>query len=184
MKLFGFISSLFIASQLPQTVSSIDTVEINPSFYQGMWYQTYGDNFILNTFEKDAYCAYADYTILDDNTIGVYNWERYGSVTGPVQDITGYAVLTENPGQLMVYFSGNVPAPYWVVKIGPVIEDEYQYAVVSDPYELGLYVLARNVTQYYDLYDDEVLEFLDENSFTSLYNKPIQIVHDGCDYSN
>lgn len=182
MKFFSFISSIFVAFQIPQVVSTIDTVGIVPQLYEGMWYQTYGDNFILNSFEKDAYCAYADYTILDDDTIGVYNWERYGSVNGPVQDITGYALITENPGQLMVYFSDNFPAPYWVVKIGPVIDNEYQYSVVSDPYMLGLYVLARNVTQYYELYDEEVQTFLEENSFTSIYNSPIQIVHDGCDY--
>ena len=41
---------------------------------------------------------------------------------------------------------------------------------------LGLYVLARNVDEYYALYNDEVMEFLSANEFTKIYNSPVKIV--------
>ena len=83
---------------------------------------------------------------------------------------------------MIVYLNGNVPAPYWVIKIGPVINEEYQYSVVSDPYMFGLFVLCRDVSQYYELYNEEVLAFLEENEFTTLYNKPVQMVQEDCNY--
>ena len=184
MNLFRLFGSLIILSNVSLNAfgAKLETVAIDPQYYTGFWYQTYGDKFVLSTFERDAYCCYANYSLLDENKIGVFNWERLGSVDGPPQNISGYAITTQEPGQLIVYFSGNAPAPYWVIKIGPIINDEYQYSVVSDPYMLGLYVLARNIDEYYQNYNDEVQEFLNETGFRTLYNTPIQVIHDGCEY--
>lgn len=184
MNLIRLLSSAFLLCQMTTSslCSEINTVNIEPDYYKGIWYQTYGNNIVFNTFEKDAYCAAANYTILSDRKIGVYNWERYGSVDGPIQSIRGYADVTDKPGQLVVHLNGNVPAPYWVIKIGPIINDEYQYSVVSDPFKLSLFVLCRDVSQYYQLYDEEVLQFLKETGFTSLYNRPIQMVQENCNY--
>ena len=162
--------------------NSLSTVDIDLNHYDGIWYQTYGDKFVSSTFEKDAYCVYANYTILNEHTVGVYNYERVGSPSGEVQDITGYAQATDEPGQFMVYFTDTLPSPYWIIKVGPVINNQYQYSVVSDPFMLGLYVLARDVDDYYALYDDEILKYLNTTGFTKLYNKPIQTIHDGCSY--
>ena len=184
MNLIRLLSSAFLLCQMitPSLCSEINTVNIDPEYYKGIWYQTYGDNFVFDTFERNAYCAATNYTILGDRKIGVYNWERYGSVDGPIQNISGYAIVTDEPGQLIVYLNGNVPAPYWVIKIGPVINEEYQYSIVSDPYMFGLFVLCRDVSQYYELYNEEVLAFLEENEFTTLYNKPVQMVQENCNY--
>lgn len=185
MNLFRLFSSLIILSDIPLNTfgAKVDTVDIDPQYYTGLWYQTYGDEFVLSTFERNAYCCYANYSLMDDNRIDVFNWERVGSVDGTVQNISGYAMTTQDPGQLVVYFSGNPPAPYWVIKIGPIVNDEYQYSVVSDPFMLGLYVLARNVDEYYQNYNDEVQSFLNDTGFQTIYNTPVQVVHDGCDYN-
>jgi hypothetical protein len=52
----------------------------------------------------------------------VRNEERTNSPTGPFKQILGYATLTPGqPGELDVYLQGvPVPAPYWVVGLGPV----------------------------------------------------------------
>ena len=49
---------------------------------------------------------------------------------------------------------------YFITKLGPVINDEYQYAIVTDSLKLSLYVLARNINYFFDNYDDEVINFL------------------------
>ena len=183
MKLFQFFKSIILSSQIlnNDTLNTqINTVDINPYYYQGIWYQVYGDKFVLDTFERDAYCACANYTILSENKIDVYNWERKGSVDGPIEGIHGYALITDVPGQLDVYFYDKYPAPYWIINTGPIINEQYQYAIVTDPYMIGLYVLVRNITQYYELYDNEVIVFLNESGFNKSYNKPIRIIHEGC----
>ena len=70
------------------------------------------------------------------------------------------------PGQLSVYLQGTpVIAPYWVVHLGDVVNNEYQYSIISVPHGPSLWVLARNVLKFFYLYDDEVKELLDEYSF-------------------
>ena len=40
-------------------------------------------------------------------------------------------------------------------------------------------MLVRNVEEYYELYNDEVMLFLNDTGFNKLYS-PIQIEQDGC----
>ena len=44
--------------------------------------------------------------------------------------------------------------------------------MVSGPEKLDLFVLARNVTEFKQNYDGEVLAKLKEQGFTRFYNKP------------
>ena len=44
--------------------------------------------------------------------------------------------------------------------------------MVTDPYKFFLFVLARNVTEFKQNYDKEVLTKLKEQGFTRFYNKP------------
>lgn len=83
-------------------------------------------------------------------TVAVFNSQRIGGVTGPLSNITGTATPTDEPGQYGVKFdvqpSFVPPAPYWVVALGPINADSlYDYAIVTDNKDRGLYVLARDV---------------------------------------
>ena len=48
----------------------------------------------------------------------------------------------------------------------------YQYSMVTGPRRVYLFVLARNVTEFKQNYDDDVLATLKEQGFTKFYNKP------------
>ena len=56
----------------------------------------------------------------------------------------------------------------------------YQYSVVSDPLILDLFVLARNVTEFKQNYEEKVLTKLKEQGFTKSYNKPT-VTYQGSD---
>lgn len=62
----------------------------------------------------------------------------------------------------------------------PLQSGLYQYALVSDSLNLSLFVLARNVTDYYINYDAEVQKILLDAGFTNFLNKPIQTVQTNC----
>jgi lipocalin len=67
-------------------------------------------------------------------------------------------------------------APYWVFGLGPATfgaSGLYEYALVSDYFNLSLFVLARNVTDYMAVYDAEVQTALMVAGFTNVLNKPI-----------
>ena len=179
--MYKILSLAFLLLNAPGLLA-YETVDVDLEYYKGIWYQTYGDNFETSTFENDAFCVYANYTPITNNEFHILNAQRKDSITGPYDSIEGYGKTTDTGGELLIYLSGQHVAPYWIIKIGPIINNEYQYSVVSDPYKIGLYVLARDVNEYYELYNDEVMKFLNETGFNHIYNSPIKTIQDGCVY--
>lgn len=156
----------------------------NATKYLGFWYQTYADAFVDNTFERDNFCVGAVYGINSNGTVSVHNRARIGSVSGPLSEIYGYAVPTSTPGYLTVYLQGvPVGAPYIIFALGPETygsDGQYQWALVSDSFNLSLFVLARNATDYMNRYDAGVQKILAANNFTNFLNKPTLTVQQGC----
>jgi len=179
MLMFNILFSYFFVNSI-----AINTVEIlDLEKYQGRWFQIYGNPFD-QFFEKFSSCITADYEIMPSGNVSVVN-SQYEKING-IDQIQGYAYYGYNsdpklyPGELMVHLNG-VPhdAPYWVYNLGP--ENDYNYydwAIVSDPVKLSLFVLARDVDTYYNEYDNEVLEILDEYGFDNL----ITVSHENCEY--
>lgn len=157
--------------------------EFNQTQYLGRWYQVYSDLFVDATFENSSFCDTADYGLNANKTISVFNKERQYNVTGPEREIFGWAEVADatKPGELTVHLqTTEFPAPYWVYQLGPVLSGQYEYSVVSDPLKLTLFVLARNVTQFFTKYNERVVNYLTDEGFTSLVNSPIVTPQEGC----
>ena len=171
-----FLGLSFVAAQV---------TELNRTQYLGRWYQVYSDLFVDATFENSSFCDTADYGIYPNDTISVYNRERQYNVTGPERQIFGWASVENStrPGELTVHLQTTAfGAPYWVYQLGPVEKDQYQYSIVSDPFKLTLFVLARNVSKFMKHYNENVTAYLTEQGFTGLVNSPILTAQDGCEY--
>lgn len=170
------IMALCVAEYSP--VSTLDL-----PMYMGRWYQMYKDQFD-NTFQKDGTCAVADYSLTSSN-VTVLNSQL--DRNGVVDQISGYAFYQDKHigGQLTVQLEG-VPrsAPYWVIELGPIVNDQYDYSIVSDNNRVSLFVLARNVSDYFAMYDSNVQQSLISYGFTTQYNKPIPMIQTDCDYDN
>ena len=173
MLLFLLFSALKIAASkmAPDTVQELDVNQ-----YMGHWYQVYGapTNVIFQGYGE---CITADYELLDNGNVGVLNSQI--DENKKVETISGYAYYknVSEPGKLTVHLDG-VPtdSPYWVVKLGEVIDDEYQYSIITTPSGVSLWVLVRDIDTFYELYDAEVTEFLQEYNF--IYTT---IKQDNCD---
>jgi len=166
--------------------SALTTVPtLNVDQYLGRWYQIYANAFVFNTFEKDAVCVTADYHRAFDGKIGILNSNNLKTPSGPKSIIRGYAYVEDasKPGQLTVQLNG-IPfdSPYWIVQLGPVVRGKYSYSVITDPLLTTLFVLARNVNDFYSKYNSTVYPFLLELGFTSA-NSPIVTLQSGCNYS-
>ena len=136
------------------------------------------------TAQTNALCATATYNLNPNGTISVFNQERVGNVNGSISSILGWANCQDpsQPGQLTVHFPPPVPfpAPYWVLQLGPVIGDQYQFAIVSDPNQFSLYVLARDPVVFAAKFDAGVRAQLNAWGFTQVWNEPTQMVQAGC----
>ena len=133
------------------------------------------DNKIAEIFTPpNSRCVTADYGIASTTNITVHNYGTNDK--GVVSVIEGYAysVNAEEPGQLLLHLDG-VPAeaPYWVYALGPEVNDQYAYSVVSDDKKSTLYILARDVDTFNNLYNDEALAIVDKLGFTGPLSKPI-----------
>lgn len=179
--------SLFLAiyptSTCSQTVSNLNT-----TLYLGRWYQMYSDLIVEATFENSSYCDTADYGVYTNGTISVLNRERQFNTTGPEREIFGWANTadTTKPGQLTVYLQTvGLGAPYWIYELGPPTYSAaglYEYSIVSDPFRATLFVLARNVTEFFQKWNKNVTMSLTRLGFTGVFNYPLPTVQAGCEY--
>ena len=166
-----------------QNYTYVDEVDL--SQYTGTWYQVYGD-LIYRTFEGFGSCITATYTLNDDDgNVSVFN--RQVSPNGTVETISGVAYYDDGNegGELTVDLEGTPgSAPYWIVSLGPVVENQYSYSIVSDNKQLSLFVLTRDVNNFFSMYDDDVLSYLDQYGFDKKFNSPIITKQTECVYSD
>ena len=185
-----YASSAYISS--PETVSELDTLR-----YSGMWYQISSDAFVYNNLEYDAYCATVSYWESPDGTISVHNYAKVKSPRGTNFTMNGFIMQKDpdnEPGKFNLtinYFSMPMPinrvpyvsSSYWVLDLGPINKQGlYDYAIVSDSSSVSLYVLARNVKRFYEKYEEEVDNLLEELGFVGI-KSPIYMYHGkDCEY--
>lgn len=142
------------------TVTNLDITK-----YVGHWSQIYAapSNQIFQGYGK---CITADYGILENGNVNVINTQI--NENSEIEQITGYAyyINVSEPGKLTVHLEGvPVDSPYWVVKLGEIKDNQYQYSIITTPSSISLWVIARNIDTFFDLYDVEVREFLESNNF-------------------
>ncbi|XP_054763486.1 uncharacterized protein LOC129270104 [Lytechinus pictus] len=168
--------------------NAIHTVpQLQAEAYIGRWYQVYTNfwaDLFSNIFEPD--CVTADYALLNSTYVSVYNanWRFDENRT---DDISGYAYIVDvnDPGKLKVVLDGvPVEGDYWIFKLGPIIEGQYQYSLITDGEAARqLFVLARDPAEFAELYDKEVMEYLPLQGFTGPRKEPYAITHnDDCVY--
>jgi lysozyme C len=176
MTLLYLLGLIGLSNSLFTTVKTLDLES-----YTGRWYQIYGNNFD-QLFEKFASCITADYGLTPNGNVSVLN-SQYEE--NKLVQIEGYAYYTKNPelfpGQLTVHLDG-VPhdSPYWIYDLGPIINGKYDWAIVSDPGKLSLFVLARDVDTYFQTYDYQVLQILEDYGFNNL----VTVNHSDCEYAS
>lgn len=163
MNLFSIISFICVgvfATSSPQPIDKLDVAK-----YLGKWFQTYGapTNIVFQGYGK---CITAEYGPLPDGNVSVLNAQL--NAKNELEQIAGYAYYknVSEPGKLTVHLDGTpADAPYWVVALGEVKNQQYQYSIVTTPSGISLWVLARNVEIFLREYDAEVRAFLDEGSY-------------------
>lgn len=160
-----FVYLLFAALFCSVLSNPSPVTELDISPYMGQWYQVYGapTNAI---FQGYGTCATADYGLLPNGQISVLNTQL--NKKKEIEKITGYAYYknASEPGKLTVHLDGvPVDSSYWVVKLGEIVDHQYQYSIVSVPSGISLWVLTRNVEKFNEEYDAEVRDFLDTYDF-------------------
>ena len=176
VNLFLVITQFFNFKAYLKGFASETVNELDVNKYLGRWYQVYGapTNVI---FQGYGTCITVQYDALENGYISVVNSQINSH--NELDQISGYAYYTNTsePGQLTVHLYGvPVDSPYWVVKLGEIIDGQYQYSIVTTPSGISLWVLTRDINTFLTKYDTEVKEYLLENHFN--YQ---EIIQDDCE---
>jgi len=138
-------------------------------------FKLYANLLVKYTFELGGVCVTADYGLLANGTgVSVHNAQNFLQPNGTTTIINGQATAmnASEPGKLTVTFDPiPFPGSYWIVKLGPVEDGEYQYSVVTDAYAITLFILARDPATFKERYEKEVLEFVNP-LFAGFLRKP------------
>lgn len=118
--------------------------------FMGKWYEIARyPNFFQGT---DCQATTAEYTLLDDGRVTVFNRCREGGIDGPEQTIEGFARVVDRVtnAKLKVSFFPPFEGDYWIIGLDP----DYQWAVVGEPTRNFLWILSRNPTLDEQIYQD------------------------------
>lgn len=118
------------------------------SRYAGTWYQISHKPL---SFEGECICSRQVLTGLEDGRVGVYNTCNEPG-TGVLRSISGFAINNDpqTNAQFTVDFGLPRTGQYWIIGLG----DNYEYAVVSDPSLVSLYILSKTPQLSAELYEE------------------------------
>ena len=127
---------------------SVSVVE--PSRYLGVWYEVASVN---TGFQANCTGTKAEYSLIDQETIAVYNTCWLSSLDGEFNEIEGTATFQDaSYARLMVDFNFGFTFPYNIVELdGSGGEEAYGFAAVSS-YNT-LWILSRESSMDDTLYE-------------------------------
>ena len=147
---------------------------VMPEKYLGLWYE-YAT--IPSGPQANCTATTAEYSLIDTETIEVYNRCYLNDVDGPLSEIKGTArPIDEKYNHLKVNFFGDFEADYKIVALDGQAEERdsnYEWAVVSSFQDRVLWVLTRTPDFPSDDYE-YILTTLELRGFdlTSLQKTP------------
>ncbi len=148
-----------------EPMETVDFVDVNR--YAGKWYEIARFPFFA---QKDCFGTYTEYGLNDNGTVNVLNACRKNSLDGELTIVQGQARIIDEQtnAKLKVkldQFPGNIiEGDYWVI----FLDENYRYAVVSEPQGRYLWILNREPFMDEMIYQS-ILDFLKKDGFLIEY---------------
>ena len=144
---------------VPHAADGISVEQVDPARYLGLWYEI-----ATTPSQQQSACAgtMAEYSLVDEETIGVTNRCYIGSLEGRLNEIDATArALDDSYARLMVDFGFGFEAPYTVIELyEPPGDEPYTYAAVTTS-EVSYWILSRTPQMPQEMYDT-LLEKIEE----------------------
>lgn len=143
-----------------KTTSSLETVKsVDIKKYSGKWYEIAN---YPNSFQKNCTATTAEYTISEKGYLTVENRCRKYTMDGNESYIKGkaFVVKNSNNSKLKVQFFWPFRGDYWIIGL----DENYQWAIVSEPSKKYLWILSRQ-NKLEDLTYNSILKLLENKGF-------------------
>jgi apolipoprotein D and lipocalin family protein len=132
----------------PETVDFVDIER-----YMGLWYEVAR---YPTPFDEDGVAVTAEYTLNEDGSVGILNSALAGGFEGDPTSIEGVAQVVdeETNAKLTITFDREditgIEFSYWIIEL----DEDYQYAVVTNDTRFVLYILSRTPALEDTIYED------------------------------
>jgi apolipoprotein D and lipocalin family protein len=164
--------SVLIFSGLAFAAETVPYVDVQK--YIGRWYQIARNPMWFEP--RNCVCAQQTLSLQDDGVLGVYNSCNDGSPQGPLNDIRGTAT-NDDPtanAKFTVDFGQPFKGSYWIIGL----DADYRWAVVTDKWELSLYILSKTPELAPELYEAALASAASQVKTSNL----LTTSHVGCSY--
>ena len=136
---------------VPQAEDGASVERVDPARYLGLWYEI-----ATTPSQQQSACSgtMAEYSLVDDETIGVTNRCYAGGLNGRLNEIQGTArPLDDTFARLVVDFGFGFEAPYTVVELyEPPGDEPYAHAVVTAA-NVQYWILSRTPQMDQEMYE-------------------------------
>ncbi len=157
MNLFNILLTIFNLVSNPPNIETVPSLDINK--YVGSWYQVYDNNY-NKLFINNGECIRHNY-YRNFNTLMHVNYLDLNDENKTIANLSAELLTDkENEGKFSLADSNYIGSNYYVTKLGPVVDNKYDYAVVTDSLGLSLFVLTRSLDSFYINYKLEIDTFL------------------------
>jgi lipocalin len=139
----------------------VQNLDLN-KFY-GDYYEMYTDSYVQATFEENTYCSTVSFTETHDGSGNIlfHSGNNIGAPNGTHEKMEGIMYLPDGASSaqynLALSTSRLRTVPYWVLDVGP--DDDhgnYEYVIMGGSTGLTMWVYARDIEEFMQLYHDDV----------------------------
>ncbi|KAH7705996.1 Protein LPR-6 b [Aphelenchoides avenae] len=152
----------------------IDTIDIPSKLIMGRWFQVYKAAVNFDVYRTQIYCPVAYYTpnrVMGEDGFSMEEAYRVVSKHGPIETYKR-DVNKVGPGKYWMYTEEYFyPRQFYIIKAGPSYDNEtaensdIQYFISTDASRLALMVFCRDPMTFYQKYNKDVTDFLEQGGF-------------------
>ncbi|KRZ59031.1 Condensin complex subunit 3 [Trichinella nativa] len=154
--------------------------EIEVEKVLGKWFQMYRAAVNLDQFQSTMYCHVAYFRenkVMGKDGFSIIEAFRTASKDGPVHTYKR-DLSKSNTGEYWMFTEDYFyPRQFFVFDVGPIVNNSYEYIIITDANRISLSVYARDPAMFHKMYDAQVTDVLNKGGFGgyAFWNRPVAI---------
>ena len=176
--IFTSLTSLFYnsnANNLRYT-QNVPQYNFDLEAFSGDWLQVKTSHYVQTTSEIDWFCTDVNVTKLDNNTVKISISPRIHAIYyNHNKIVTTYYIENDNNNIVL-----NSTEPLLLRHTGPIIDDQYDYTILTGYDNVTLFVWARDFGRYYQYYDEEASQLIESWDYNTTYKEPSSVYSNFC----
>uniref|UniRef100_A0A1I7ZAN6 Lipocln_cytosolic_FA-bd_dom domain-containing protein n=1 Tax=Steinernema glaseri TaxID=37863 RepID=A0A1I7ZAN6_9BILA len=153
--------------------NNVETIDLPSKMIMGRWFQMYKAAVNFDVYKTQMFCSVAYFKsniVMGEDGFSMEEAYKVSAKNGPIETYKR-DMNKVGPGQYWMYTEEYFyPRQFYIIKAGPEYDNEtmegnVQYFIATDANRLALMVYARDPLTFFQRYNKEVLNYLEETGF-------------------